>query len=75
MTSEAQTRDGRFVEVGWSFHGVLLGSRAFGALRWMTSETSLGEVALQSGFICQLSLSTWGQRGRASLPSAPAYGS
>jgi hypothetical protein len=29
MTSEAQTREGRSVEVGWGFHGILLGSRVF----------------------------------------------
>jgi hypothetical protein len=29
MTSRAQTRECRFVEVGWGFHGVLLGSLAF----------------------------------------------
>jgi hypothetical protein len=45
MTSGAQTREGRFVEVGLGFHGVLLRSRAFWALRWTTLGTSLGEVA------------------------------
>jgi hypothetical protein len=29
MTSGDQTREGRFVEVGWGFYGVVLGSRAF----------------------------------------------
>jgi hypothetical protein len=29
MTSGTQTREGRFVEVGWGFHGGLLGSQAF----------------------------------------------
>jgi hypothetical protein len=45
MTSGAQTREGRFIEVGWGFHGILLGSRAFWALRWMMSGMCLGEVA------------------------------
>jgi hypothetical protein len=29
MISRAETRKGQFVEVGWSFHGVLLGSCVF----------------------------------------------
>jgi hypothetical protein len=29
MTSGAHTREGRFVEVGWGFHVILLGSRVF----------------------------------------------
>jgi hypothetical protein len=29
MTSGAQTREDRFIEVGWGFHDVLLGSRVF----------------------------------------------
>jgi hypothetical protein len=33
MTSWTQTREGRFIEVGWGFHDVLLGSRAFWAMR------------------------------------------
>jgi hypothetical protein len=41
MTSGAQTKEGWFIEVGWGFHGVLLGSRAFWALKWMMPETSL----------------------------------
>jgi hypothetical protein len=45
MTSGAQTRECRFVEVGWGFHGVLLGSRVFWVLRWTMPETSPGEVA------------------------------
>jgi 4-aminobutyrate aminotransferase-like enzyme len=42
MTSKAQTREDRFIEVDWGFHGVLLGSRA---LRRTTPEMNLGEVA------------------------------
>jgi hypothetical protein len=41
MTSGAQTKEGWFIEVGWGFHGVLLGSRAFWALKWMMPEMSL----------------------------------
>jgi hypothetical protein len=29
MTSGAQTLDGQFVEVGWGFQGVSVGSRVF----------------------------------------------
>jgi hypothetical protein len=29
MTIGAQTQDGWFVEVGWGFHGLLLGSQVF----------------------------------------------
>jgi hypothetical protein len=29
MTSGVQNREGWFVEVGWGFHGVLVGSRVF----------------------------------------------
>jgi hypothetical protein len=50
MTNGAQTKEGRFVEVGWGFHGVLLGSLAFWLLKWTTLGTSLGEVASRSGF-------------------------
>jgi hypothetical protein len=60
MTSGPQTREGQFIDVGWGFHGVLLGSQVFWALRWTMPETSLREVASQSGFTCRLSLPTWG---------------
>jgi hypothetical protein len=50
MTSGAQTREGRFIEVGWSFHSILLGSRVFWALRWMMLGMILREVASQCGF-------------------------
>jgi hypothetical protein len=50
MTSGAYTRDGQFIEVGWGFLGVLLGSQVFRALRWMTLGKILGEVALRCGF-------------------------
>jgi hypothetical protein len=46
MTSGAQTREGRFIEVGWGFHGVLIGSREFLTLRWMALE----KVAI-AGFV------------------------
>jgi hypothetical protein len=45
MTSRAQTREGRFIEVDWSFHGILLGSRAFWTLSSTMSGMILGEVA------------------------------
>jgi hypothetical protein len=60
MTSGAQTRESRFVEVNWGFHGVFLSSWTFWALRWTTPGTSLEEVASQSGFTYRLSIPTWG---------------
>jgi hypothetical protein len=60
MTSGAPTREGQFVEVGWGFHGVLLGTRVFWALRWTTPGMRLGEVASQSGLTLWLSLPTCG---------------
>jgi hypothetical protein len=60
MTSGGHTREDQFIEVGWGFHGVLLGSWAFWALRWMTPGASLGEVASRGAFTCRLSLPTWG---------------
>jgi hypothetical protein len=54
MTSGAQTREGRFIEVGWGFHGVLIGSREFLTLRWMALE----KVAI-AGFVrCWLYLAS-----------------
>jgi hypothetical protein len=60
MTSGDRTREGQFIEVGWSFHSVLLGSRGFWGLRWMTPGMSLEEVASRSIFTCRLSLAMWG---------------
>jgi hypothetical protein len=40
--------------------GVLFGSRAFLALRWMVPEMILGEVASRSGITWHLCLPTWG---------------
>jgi hypothetical protein len=37
--------EGRFVKVGLGFSGVLLGSRAFSALRWTMPGMALGDVA------------------------------
>jgi hypothetical protein len=42
MTCGAQTREGRFVEVGWGFHGILVGSRVFLPSRWTMLEKVLG---------------------------------
>jgi hypothetical protein len=42
LTSGAQTRECRFVEVDWGFPIVLVGSRVFLALRWTTLEKVLG---------------------------------
>jgi hypothetical protein len=50
MTSGGQTREGQFIKVGWGFHGVLLVSQVFWALRWMTPGMILGEVASRYGF-------------------------
>jgi hypothetical protein len=41
MTSVAQTREGRFVEVGWGFHDILIGSRVFLTSMWMMLEKVL----------------------------------
>jgi hypothetical protein len=43
MTSGAKTREGRF----GGFHGVLVDSREFLALRWMMLEKVLGVSALR----------------------------
>jgi hypothetical protein len=45
MTSGAQTRGGRFLEVGWGFHDVLIGSRVFWLPRRMTLEKIPRDVA------------------------------
>jgi hypothetical protein len=45
MASGPPDREGRFIEVGQSFLNVLLGSRAFLALSWMTFGKVLGDVA------------------------------
>jgi hypothetical protein len=47
MTSGAQTREGQFVEVSWGFPSILIGSRLFLALRWMTLEKVLGVGAMR----------------------------
>jgi hypothetical protein len=45
VARRAQTRDGRFIEVGWAFHGVLVGSKVFLPLRWMMLEKVPRDVA------------------------------
>jgi hypothetical protein len=45
MASGTPDREGRFIEVGQGFLGVLLGSRTFLVLRWMTPEMVLEYVA------------------------------
>jgi hypothetical protein len=47
MTSGAQTRQGRFVEVSWGFHGVLVGSSLFLLSRWMMHEKVFGVGAVR----------------------------
>jgi hypothetical protein len=47
MTSGAQTREGQFVEVGWGFHGILVGSSVFFASRWTMLEMVLGVGVLR----------------------------
>jgi hypothetical protein len=46
MTNEAPSWEGRFVEVGWSFHGLPVCSRMFLTPRWMMHEKVLREVVL-----------------------------
>jgi hypothetical protein len=50
MTTRVKTREDRFIEVGWGFHGVLLGSRMFWALMWMMLEKVLGVGAVRRWF-------------------------
>jgi hypothetical protein len=50
MTSVTQTREGQFVEVGWGFHDVLVGSRVFLPLRWTMLEKVLRVGAMRRWF-------------------------
>jgi hypothetical protein len=50
MTSRAQTREGRFVEVSWGFHGILVGSILFLPLRLMMLEKVLRVGAMRHWF-------------------------
>jgi hypothetical protein len=50
MTSGAQTKEGRFVEIDWGFHGILVGSRVFLLSRWMMLEKVLGISAVRRWF-------------------------
>jgi hypothetical protein len=50
MTSGAQTREGQFVEVGWGFHGILVGSRVFFPSRWTMLEMVLGVGVVRHWF-------------------------
>jgi hypothetical protein len=45
MTIGAQTSEGRFVEVSWGFHGILIGSRVLLPSRWTMLEKIPGDVA------------------------------
>jgi hypothetical protein len=45
MTSGTQTREGWFIEVGQSFHDVLVCSRVFSPPRWIMLEKIPGDVA------------------------------
>jgi hypothetical protein len=89
MTNGAQTCDGRFVEVGWGFHGIPVGSRVFflppgcsfrlvgilGAeVDDVRDDSSRGIFAKRLYLVAKRS--NMGVRcGWASLPSTPAYGS
>jgi hypothetical protein len=44
MTSGAQTRGDRFIDVSWGFHGVLSSTRVFWTLSWMTLEKVPGDT-------------------------------
>jgi hypothetical protein len=71
MASGALDGERQFVEVGWGFLGILLGSRV---LSWMVPGTVVGDNPALLGFTCLVSLPTWSQYGWASLPPAPSYG-
>jgi hypothetical protein len=47
MTSGAQTRERRLIEVDRGFHGILVGSRAFLLPRWMMFEKVPRDIASQ----------------------------
>jgi hypothetical protein len=45
MANKAPSQEYYFVEVGWSFHGLLICSRVFLTPKWMMVEKVLGDVA------------------------------
>jgi hypothetical protein len=53
--------------------GVLFGSQAFLAMRWMMSGMILGEVALECLYLVTKPSHVEGLCGWASLPYAPTY--
>jgi hypothetical protein len=65
MASGAPNRVHRFIEVGWSFPSILLGSRA---LRWMVPEIVLRYAVTLLGFTWLLSLPMWGLMWMGYLP-------
>jgi hypothetical protein len=50
MTIGAQTREGQFVEVGWGFYGIFIGSRVFFPSRWSMLEKVLGVGTMRCWF-------------------------
>jgi hypothetical protein len=52
MTSGAQSRGDRFIDVSWGFHGVLSSTRVFWTPRWMTLE----KVPRDTTLLCWLCL-------------------
>jgi hypothetical protein len=54
MASGAPDQEGRFIEVGQGFSGILLGSRTFLVPRWMTPGMVLEDVVAR----CRLYLAT-----------------
>jgi hypothetical protein len=62
MAGEAPSRGGRFAEVSWGFHGLLVCSGVFLMLRWMMLQMVLG-VTASWGQPCIVAKSSWGSVG------------
>jgi hypothetical protein len=59
MAREAPSIGGRFAELGWGFHGLLICFRVFLMPRWMMLKKVLG-VAASWGRPCLVAKSSWG---------------
>jgi hypothetical protein len=67
--------EGQFVKVGLGFPGILLGSRAFSALRWTMPGMALGDVASRRWLYLAAKLSHVGvDVDSLACPPAPSYG-
>jgi hypothetical protein len=70
MASGPQDREHRFIEVGWGFPGVLLGSRA---LRWRVSGSVLGATMPDDALLAAKPSHMGVNVDRASLLPTPSY--